>query len=292
MLEVVVNREMGRVQRTQGLLRRLATSDRTHARVVVLVAHPGDESLGAAGLLSRLSDPWVVCLTDGAPRDRRFVPKGLPVKPTAYAKRRREEMGRALNLAGVGIERLLLLDIPDQEVALALPRLVQRLATLVCGLRPHLVVTHAYEGGHPDRDAAALAARLAVDRLDEQEGAAPALAEMLSYHREADRLVADRFLPASTDRFMVLLRLTPRERRLRLQMLECHASQVATMAQLPECGCERLRPAPEYDFLRPPHPGPLHYETQGFALDGARWRELAGQAIVAETQEAAARSAH
>jgi LmbE family N-acetylglucosaminyl deacetylase len=253
---------------------------------MVLAAHPCDESLGAAGLLTRLGDPWVVCLTDGAPRDRRFVPKGLPASPSGYAKVRRREIAAAMAIAGVGADRLLLLDVPDQGAALGLPRLVQRLTTLVRGLRPHLLVTHGYEGGHPDHDAAALAARLAVERLEREEGAAPALAEMLSYHREEDRLVADRFLPAPTDRWTVVLRLSPRERRLRRQMLECHRSQVATLTQLPERAWELLRPTPPYDFLQPPHPGPLQYEVLGFDLDGAHWRELARQAIAGE--EAAA----
>ncbi len=291
MLEKASGGESSWAARTHALLRRLAVGDRVNLRTMVLVAHPADESLGAAGLLSRLGDPWLVCLTDGAPRDRRFVPTGLPPTPSRYAKRRRQELRAALALAGVGVDRVLQLDIPDQEAALALPKLVHRLATLARGLRPHLLITHGYEGGHPDHDAAALAVRLAVERLERQEGAAPALAEMLSYHREGDRLVADRFLPASTDRWTVLLRLSPRERRLRREMLACHASQVATMAQLPERPWERLRPAPHYDFLRPPHPGPLQYEVLGFALDGERWRELARQAIAAEREEEASRTA-
>jgi N-acetylglucosamine malate deacetylase 2 len=283
--------DLGWAARTHALLRRLASGDRAQMRVMVLVAHPADESLGAAGLLSRLVDPWVVCLTDGAPRDRRFVPKGLPAAPGPYSKRRRKELRAALALAGVGADRLLQLDVPDQEAALSLPRLVLRLATLARGLRPHLLVTHGYEGGHPDHDAAALAARLAVERLQREEGAAPALAELLSYHREGDRLVADRFLPASTDRWTVLLRLTPRERRLRRAMLECHASQNATMTQLPDRAWERLRPAPSYDFLQPPHERPLQYEVLGFTMDFPRWRELAQQAMHDDRLSDAARSA-
>jgi len=291
MVEMASGGERGWAGRTHALLRRLASGDRVNMRVMVLVAHPADESLGAAGLLSRLNDPWVVCLTDGAPRDRRFVPPGLPRTPSGYAKRRRQELRAALSLAGVGIDRLLQLDVPDQEAALSLQKLVHRLTTLARGLRPHLLVTHGYEGGHPDHDAAALAARLAVERLERQEGAAPALAELLSYHRENDRLVADRFLPASTDRWTVLLRLSPRERRLRREMLASHASQSTTMVQLPERPWERLRPAPHYDFLRPPHEGPLQYEVLGFALSGERWRELAAEAIACEREEDERRTA-
>lgn len=268
--------------RAHDLLRRLVANQRSHLRVMVLAGHPGDESLGAAGLLSRLVDPWVVCLTDGAPRDRRFVPPGCPTATSAYAKRRRLELRAALAVAGVGVDRLLQLDVPDQEAAHSLGKLVHRLATLARGLRPYLLVTHGYEGGHPDHDSAALVARLAIERLERLDGAAPVLAEMLSYHREEDRLVGDRFLPSVTDRWAVVLRLTPRERELRRQMLACHQSQVATMEQLSERAWELLRPAPVYDFLRPPHEGPLQYEALSFSLSGEKWRELARRAIAEE----------
>jgi LmbE family N-acetylglucosaminyl deacetylase len=270
--------------RTHALLRRLAGEGAPTLRVVVLAAHPDDETLGAAGLLSRLRDPWVVCLTDGSPRDQRFVPVGAPVSRTLYAKRRRQELRKALALAGVGADRLLHLDVPDQGAALAIPRLVNRLAILVRGLRPHLLVTHGYEGGHPDHDAAALAARLASQRLEREGGSAPALAEMLSYHLQGEQLVADRFLPAATDRWTVLLRLTPRERRLRHQMLGCYATQAATLGTFPERPWERYRPAPSYDFLAAPHAGALLYERHGFTLTGERWRELAREALRAEAE--------
>jgi hypothetical protein len=38
---------------------------------------------------------------------------------------------------------------------------------------------------------------------------------------------------------------------------------------------ERFRPAPRYDFSRPPHVGPLLYESRGRGVTGAQWRSLA-----------------
>ena len=264
---------------THALLRRLVGEGAPSLRVMVLAAHPDDETLGAAGLLSRIRDPWVICLTDGSPRDQRFVPAAAPVSRSGYAKRRRQELRAALGLAGVGADRVLHLDVPDQDAALAISKLVNRLAVLMRGLRPHLLITHGYEGGHPDHDTAALAARLAAERLEREGGSAPALAEMLSYRLHGDHLVADRFLPAATDRWTVMLRLTPRERRLRHQMLACYATQTATLGPLPERPWERYRPAPIYDFLVAPHAGLLLYERHGFALSGERWRELAREAL-------------
>jgi LmbE family N-acetylglucosaminyl deacetylase len=264
--------------RIHAVLRRVAADARPQARAVVLAAHPEDETLGAATLLSRLSDPWVIGVTDGAPRDPRFVPEGAPADTVAYARLRRREMRAALTLAGVGADRMLQLGVPDLAASEDLPKLVHRLALLFRGLKPQLVVTHAYEGGHPDHDAAAFAAQAAVERLGREEGWAPSVVEMLSYHQEGDELVADRFLAAPTDRFGVSLRLSPRERRLRRQMLECFASQSALLRRIGDRAFERFRPAPRYDFSRAPHPGPLHYELMGLGVTGRSWRRLAAAA--------------
>lgn len=42
-----------------------------------------------------------------------------------------------------------------------------------------------------------------------------------------------------------------------------------------------FRPAPAYDFERPPHAGPLLYDALGRGLTGAHWRRLARSAPAA-----------
>jgi LmbE family N-acetylglucosaminyl deacetylase len=264
--------------RTHAVLRRLAADARPQTRAVVLAAHPEDETLGAAALLSRLADPWVIGITDGAPRDPRLLPAGAPPDPGTYARLRRRELRGALALAGVGAERILQLGVPELAASDDLPRLVHRLTLLLRGLKPQIVVTHAYEGGHPDHDAAAFAAQAAADRLGREDGWTPWLVEMLSYHQEGEALVADRFLAAPTDRFAVSLRLSPRERRMRRQMLECFATQAELLSRIGDRAFERFRPAPRYDFARAPHPGPLHYERLDLGITGRAWRRLAAAA--------------
>ena len=43
---------------------------------------------------------------------------------------------------------------------------------------------------------------------------------------------------------------------------------------------EQFRQAPAYDFSRAPHDGELSYENYGWDIDGKRWREIAGRALV------------
>ncbi len=47
------------------------------SRVLVVVAHPDDETIGAGALLARLRDVRVVHVTDGAPRDPQFFAQGF-----------------------------------------------------------------------------------------------------------------------------------------------------------------------------------------------------------------------
>ena len=42
---------------------------------------------------------------------------------------------------------------------------------------------------------------------------------------------------------------------------------------------ERFRPAPNYDFTRPPHAGQLFYEKFNWGMTGEQWRALAGRAL-------------
>jgi hypothetical protein len=42
---------------------------------------------------------------------------------------------------------------------------------------------------------------------------------------------------------------------------------------------EQFRPAPEYDFAKPPHNDKLWYECMQWPMTGARWRELAAEAL-------------
>ncbi len=96
-----------------------------------------------------------------------------------YAAARAAELRNALALAGIGPGQVRSLNCPDQETTLHLARLARGVAATIADVRPDLVVTHPYEGGHPDHDAAAFACH-AARRLVGL--AAPPVAEMTSYH--------------------------------------------------------------------------------------------------------------
>jgi LmbE family N-acetylglucosaminyl deacetylase len=248
---------------------------------LVVAAHPDDETIGAGILLSRLPGARVLHLTDGAPRDARFQAQSFAGTGEEYARTRREELAAAMALAGVPPQNLLRIEgVPDQDAVSRLPRLAREIAVLLRQLRPNVVITHAYEGGHPDHDAAAIAVRAALQLL--RRGRAPVipdLVEMALYHARpgTDDVVFQEFLPPADG--VMALELSPEERALKERMLDCFSTQKEVLAQVRPPERELFRSAPRCDIGKPPHEGRLQYEIWGFPLSGARWRDLARDAV-------------
>ncbi|HYH20593.1 MAG TPA: PIG-L family deacetylase [Azospirillum sp.] len=257
------------------------------ARLVIVVAHPDDETIGAGGLLasnrnmvaSGTFDVHLIGLTDGAPRDGGDAAAAGCADWRAYAGRRRRELQAALAIIGLPPERAESLNIPDQQAAEHLVPLAHRLADRFAALAPDAVLTHPYEGGHPDHDAAAFAVRAACALLARNGGRAPRLVEMAFYHHAAGTMTVQDFLPHAGFPARTVT-LDSRLRAVKRRMLDAHASQADVLSMF-GAEAERFRPAPPVDFTRPPHAGPLQYEAWGFAMDGPRWRRHAAAASAA-----------
>jgi N-acetylglucosamine malate deacetylase 2 len=244
--------------------------------VAVVVAHPDDETIGIGAQLPRLPGATIVLLTDGAPTSGTDAARlGFP-SVAAYAATRRQEMQAALALAGVPLDALVAFDIPDQDASLDLPGLSRRLAELFKERGIGIVLTHAYEGGHPDHDAAAFAVRAAT-RLGAGRKPAAAVIEMPFYHAGPEGWASQVFLPADGAPETVIA-LHEAERDLKRRMMAAHVSQAEILGRM-SLEAERFRPAPPHDFTRSPADGPLLYESFGWGITGERWRSLAGAAL-------------
>ena len=233
------------------------------ARVAIVVAHPDDETLGCGALLHRLRHATLVHVTDGAPRDGADARRHGYPDPAAYAAARRTELADALRIGGVEPERSVFLDLPDQGVVGLLDAVASRLWPILAG--QDVVLTHAYEGGHPDHDATALAVGIAVERL---RPGGPAILAMPFYRAGPGRAewVRQEFgadgSPAS------VLRLTDAERRSKLAMLGAHRSQADTLSPFGAAD-EAFRPAGPLDVFRPPNGGHVLYEGFGWGSSAA-----------------------
>jgi len=226
--------------------------------LLIVVAHYDDEVIAASSRLG--PECRILHVTDSGPRNPKYCTRAGFDRREAYAAHRRQEMLQAVAYAGVTEGQCEVLAVPDQEAARELPFLTQEIAKRLDGI--DTVLTHAYEGGHPDHDACALACQIAVKR--------PVRQEVPFYHAAQGRLVAGEFIAPPRP----VHPLTPEQQALRRAMFASFPSQAHVFDRFPvhhEC----WRVAPVYDFLRPPHPGTLYYETRDLGFTWPEWQALA-----------------
>ena len=257
--------------------------------VMLLAAHPDDEVIGAGGQYAAMRRLELVHLTDGASSHKTAWKRGWASRGR-YAAGRLQESMKAASLGGVDTSATVL-GMRDGSASLGLVATVEKLVRLLDNSRPDLILTHAYEGGHPDHDAAAFVAKAACALVP-----GIPLWEMTGYHAAAAASGAPNVtgsvgnVPIETGRFLapaaaacppeVVIALDAQAYPLKRRVRDCFTSPRHVLAMIaPDLAAERFRPAPDYDFRVPPHAGPLLYESQDWVqCSGAQWRALAEEA--------------
>ena len=245
------------VARNHGLLAQLLSPDRPLLpfKTVVIVAHPGDETLACGALLPRLPDICILHVTDGTPHTVAAARQhGFP-HWAEYARVRRKELERAAAVGGLPAPALKTLGLPEQGAALRLATLTRALLGFIAGAE--LVLTHAYEGGDPDHDAIAFAVAAARSRM---RGRGPVVVDMPLYRRRPDEAGAAR------------LRLTCDERVRKARMLAEFVTQQEMLMAFGVCD-ECYRIAPEVDFTQPPDA--VRYDNADRGITGGQFAQLA-----------------
>ncbi len=266
--------DMNRRKRASAHARLFGAADFIYPiRCSIIVAHSGDEVIGAGALISRLRDVKIVHVKNG-PTEKGSAQTSATADRTSA---RRERCSAALALANIGPKSIIEFGLKNICKPQQLADLAKRIATFFQQFDPDTVVTHPYEGGHPDHDATAFATHAAVRLLKRKGLEPPALFEMaLHPSRDGKRRVLD-FLPGSWREATTLV-LTEEARSLKRRMFDCFASAEDTLRGTP-LGLEKFRTPPRYDFSVAPNSGKVAYEDFYSGLTGEQWQELARQAL-------------
>ena len=223
-------------------------------KTFILVAHPDDEAIGCGALLQRMDDPWVVFATDGAPKDPYFWKRSG--SRAAYAEMRHAEALAAL--AEASVTRSTFLDIQDQNLHRHLQRALDELRSLIVAVQPQALLTHAYEGGHPDHDACAFLGEI-IRRTSNVE-----VWEMPLYHRANGIHTLQTFIAGQPE---LVIAPTREELERKRRMTARYESQGLTTSAF-DLEREVFRRQATYDFTQPPHHGTLNYEAWKWEMTG------------------------
>ncbi len=248
----------------------------SHARCSVVAAHPDDEIVGCGCLIAKLSNVGILHVSNGAPHSVEEARAAGFDTIQDYALARQRECLAALALAQVSSEQVLDLNFGQLEASSNLVPLTWKLVSFLQRTSPQIVLTHAYEGGHPDHDATAFCTHAAVRLLREHGLKPPIIFEMALYPGSNGMSKVPEFL-YSTARESTTLVPDRKARDLKLRMFDCFESQKQFLDKSP-LGPEKFRQAPAYDFRLPPQEGKLHFEKFSWGMTGDTWRALACQA--------------
>jgi LmbE family N-acetylglucosaminyl deacetylase len=240
--------------------------------VCVVIAHPDDESIGCGGLLARLRGVSVVLLTDGAPRNLVDAKALGFATAAAYACARAAEFREAMRLVGVADTAMVSLDVPDQSAARNLTLLTCRLVEIFSARSIRIAITHAYEGGHPDHDAAAFAVHAARNLLV-RDGHLLQIIEMPLYRLGQEGMLVQSFAPCSDGGPEMRLQLNAPAQQQKQQLLDVYRTQRSMLSAF-RLDAEPFRLAGQYDFACLPNVGRVLYERHDWGLTGTQWEAL------------------
>jgi N-acetylglucosamine malate deacetylase 1 len=250
------------------------------SRILLLAPHPDDELVGCCAAIGRAraqgSSISVVFLTTGIPARQRLWPWDRSSHP-ARVERRRAEALRVC--AEIGADIAHFSDVAARNLKNELRAACELVARLCADRKAGALWVPAYEGGHPDHDAASFIASTLRRDLP--------VWEFSEYNFYGNRIHSNEFVsPAGQE---IYLKLTGEERRLKKALLEMYASERGNLNYL-QTEREVFRPLAAYDYSQPPHPGTLFYRRFAWASFHPRVNEVRPEEVSGAIAEFRARA--
>jgi LmbE family N-acetylglucosaminyl deacetylase len=219
----------------------------TGQRILLLVPHPDDEVVGCAAAIARVrargARVFTLYLTTGVPA-REVLWRWQRAGHEARVRRRRCEALRVA--ARLQVYPLEFTSWPARQLKQHLDQAHRLIQAHLGATAADTIWTPAYEGGHQDHDVTCF--------LASQFRHEAAVIEFAEYNAAE-----------GTNRFPLrsgaetVLALSPDETRAKARALDLYPSERKNLRHV-GVACESFRPIPDYDYRRPPHPGPLFYQ--------------------------------
>jgi N-acetylglucosamine malate deacetylase 2 len=257
------------------LKKALSAEGLAELKLAVVAAHPDDETIGAASRLMHCRQVFIVTVTDGSPQNTADAQAAGFQTAEEYATARRIEQNSAMEFVQLPSSRILRLNFRDQEATQNLADLVDSLSQTLKKMEPDLILTHPYEGGHPDHDATALAVHICRKLASLRDESFPHVAEFASYHAFHGERRIGYFLDFPNHPVLEFW-LSEKESAQKRLMFDNYRSQKQNLKGFEtQIQVERFRNAPSYDFSRSPSSESLYYDSQPWGMKSEQWRESA-----------------
>lgn len=190
-------------------------------RVVIVAAHPDDESLGAGGLIAMAVAMGVPTSLLVATVGEGSHPASPTHSPATLARLRRRELATAAAVLGLAESAVTTMAIPDGRVAGHPDEITAAIVDLVGDGRDTLLVAPYRADGHPDHEAMGRCAAAAAHRTGAMLAEYPIWLWHAGHSRDMpwDRLVR--------------LPIAPTAQEAKRAALTCHASQVRPLSDQP-----------------------------------------------------------
>lgn len=246
--------------------------------VMIVAAHPDDETIALGGQLHRMEGVRILHVTDGAPLDMEDARACGFGRREDYADARRKELIAAMALAGIDGKQLLSLAMADKTVPFRMVELARKLAVIFLEYRIRWVISHDFEGGHPDHDATAFAVHAACHLMQQAGVRVPKVLEFPLYHLRKGCLIVQRFASSGKAAASRELPLDNAAAVMKRRMLSQYLTQRRTLSPFAAAEEERLRRALKRRFLALPNGGEVYYAYFNWGLRPADWPALAASA--------------
>jgi LmbE family N-acetylglucosaminyl deacetylase len=241
-------------------------------RILLLVAHPDDETIGFGGHISHCPNLYLVHLTEGSPQNLKYANYCGCTNQEEYAKLRMSELRSALTISSFDYNHYSNLQCVDLGVIYSIEKVIGDVLRIIKEIQPEVILTHPYEGGHPDHDCAAFIAQESIKIISEHNKTSDIRRmEFTCYHGKNGYMETGTFLDHSEK--TITVQLSQEKKQMKEKMLNCFNSQ-KEMLSLFYTDKEIFRTAPEYSFSKLPHEGKLLYEQMDMGIESKCWRNI------------------